>query len=186
MRSFLDVAQVFTVGHGTRSAREFVTVLTNARIDVVVDVRRFPGSRRHPQFGHDALEATLSEAEIDYEWRGEALGGRRRAAPDSPNIAWRVDGFRGYADHMASPEFQAALAELESVAEAKRQAVMCAETLWWRCHRRLIADALVARGHEVIHLGLGKDEPHRLHPNARVDERRTVVYDAGLTPQLDL
>ncbi len=180
------VTTVFTVGHGTRSIDELIEVLQAAGIDVLVDVRRFPGSRRHPHFAREALEQSLPAAGIRYEWAGEVFGGRRNAAPGSPNVAWKVDGFRGYADHMATEEFQGALSQLKARAGTERQAVMCAETLWWRCHRRLIADALVAHGIEVIHLGMGRDEAHRLHENARVEADGTVIYDVGITRPLQL
>ena len=180
------MAQVFTIGHGTRSIEEFIAILQAGAIDVLIDVRRFPGSRRHPHFAREALEGSLPASGIHYEWWGEVLGGRRKPSPGSPNIAWRVDGFRAYADHMATAEFRSALGRLEARATTEKQAVMCAETLWWRCHRRLIADALVAHGLEVTHLGMGRDEIHRLHENARISEQGIVVYDVGLTPELDL
>ena len=180
------MATLFTVGHGTRSTEELVTVLGEAGIEILVDVRRYPGSRRHPHFSRDALENSLPAAGIAYAWRGDTMGGRRDPAPDSPNIAWRVDAFRGYADHLASDEFRAALGELQTRAETTRQAVMCAETLWWRCHRRLIADALVADGHEVIHLGLGRDDIHKLHGSARMTADGYLVYDLGVTPSLEI
>lgn len=180
------MSTVFTVGHGTRSIDELSGVLNGAGVEVLLDVRRFPGSRRHPHFAREAMSESLPAAGIDYEWWGEAFGGRRDASPDSPNIAWRVDTFRGYADHMASGEFRAALAQLEERAATTSQAVMCAETLWWRCHRRLIADALVADGFEVIHLGMGKDERHKLHENARRSNEGVLIYDVGVTPPLDL
>ena len=180
------MARVFTIGHGTRTTAELVEVLAAAGVDLLVDVRRFPGSRRHPHFAREALEESLPASGIGYEWRGEALGGRRDPVPDSPNVAWRVDAFRGYADHMASDEFRAAVRELEERAAARAQAVMCAETVWWRCHRRLIADALVADGIDVIHLGVGKDDHHKLHESARRDDRGVLIYDLGITPELGI
>lgn len=180
------MSTVFTIGHGSRSIEELVAVLKDADVEVLVDVRRFPGSRRHPQFGRDALERTMPEAGISYEWKGDAFGGRRKPLPDSPNVAWRVDAFRAYADHMASDEFQEALHELEQCADATRQAVMCAETVWWRCHRRLIADALVADGFEVVHLGLGRDAKHELNEAARRTDDGVLVYDVGVTPPLEI
>ncbi|MDP9067380.1 MAG: DUF488 domain-containing protein [Actinomycetota bacterium] len=181
------MAKLFTVGHGTRTTEELIAVLQEAGVDVLVDVRRYPGSRRHPHFAREALEHSLPVAGISYDWRGEALGGRRDPVPGSPNIAWRVDAFRGYADHMASAEFRSGLRELEDRATAGvRQAIMCAETVWWRCHRRLIADTLVAHGHEVIHLGMGRDSAHELHQAARRDDRGVLIYDIGVTvPLLD-
>lgn len=167
---------LFTVGHGARSASEFAEVLIDGEIKILIDVRRFPGSRRHPHFGREALEAALGKLGIGYEWWGEELGGRRKPSPASRHTALRNESFRAYADHMESPEFQAALDEIERRAEGERLAVMCAETLWWKCHRRMIADALVARGREVIHLGLGDDKAHSLTPEARVVDD-ILVYD---------
>jgi uncharacterized protein (DUF488 family) len=114
-------------------------------------VRRFPGSKRHPQFSQDALAASLAGEGIGYHWL-PALGGRRRARPDSPNTAWRNAAFRGYADHMESSEFSEGLGELLSLAADARTCLMCAEALWWRCHRALISDLLCARGIEVVHI----------------------------------
>lgn len=180
------MATLFTVGHSTRTTDELVKVLEEAGVEVLIDVRRYPGSRRHPHFSREALGNSLPSAGIGYEWWGEALGGRRRTLPDSPNVAWRVDAFRGYADHLASDEFRTALRHLEELAVRSRPALMCAETLWWRCHRRLIADALVAGGHEVIHLGMGRDDHHRLHEAARHTEDGVLVYDVGFSAPLDL
>lgn len=177
---------LYTVGHGTRSTDELIGILRDAGVEFLVDVRRYPGSRRHPHFAREALEQSLPAAGIAYEWRGRALGGRRDPAPDSPNVAWRVAAFRGYADHLAAQEFRAAQGELEERAARSSQAVMCAETLWWRCHRRLIADALVADGYDVIHLGLGRDEQHKLHEAARQTERGVLVYDVGVDVPLDI
>lgn len=181
-----SAAVVFTVGHGNRPLDELIAVLRDAEVEVLVDVRRFPGSRRHPYFARESLETSLPEAEINYEWWGETLGGRRKPASDSPNVVWRNDSFRAYADHMGSEEFRAALQQIQDRAGTSRQAVMCAETLWWRCHRRLIADALVARGLAVVHLGMGRDDDHRLNESARVADDGRLVYDVGVTPPLEL
>jgi uncharacterized protein (DUF488 family) len=167
---------VFTVGHGTRELEELASVLKAAKVELLVDVRRFPASRRHPHFSRESLEISLPEMGLRYEWR-EAFGGRRKPAADSPNVAWRNDAFRGYADHMRSPEFREALDRLKDGAAKGPTAVMCAETLWWRCHRRLIADALVAGGAEVVHLGMGRDDRHKLNQAARIDPDGLLVYD---------
>lgn len=164
----------FTVGHSTRPAAELIALLEEARAPLLVDVRRFPGSRRHPQFARAALAAALQAAGIGYRHEPD-LGGRRSPRAGSPNTAWRDAGFRGYADHMGSPDFARALDALR--ASPPRTAILCAEAVPWRCHRQLIADALVARGDEVRHiLGPGRHEPHALHPSARLAEDGTLTY----------
>jgi uncharacterized protein (DUF488 family) len=170
--------RIFTIGHGARPVDELVSDLGTAGIRCLVDVRTAPGSRRHPQFGRDALSATLASNGIEYVWRKE-LGGFRKPRPDSRNTSIRNESFRGYADYMSSPEFLDALAWLESTSAGTPTAVMCAESLWWRCHRRMIADALLVRGWHVVHiLPGGRTEPHRFHPDARVVDGRPV-YDGG-------
>ncbi len=143
--------ELLTVGHSTHPLEDFMALLREADIVALADVRRHPGSRRHPQFGREALEAALAKAGVAYRHLPE-LGGRRRPAPDSGNDGWRVAGFRGYADHLRSEEFARGRAALEALAGERRTAVMCAEAQWWRCHRRLIADVLVFAGHDVRHL----------------------------------
>lgn len=168
---------VWTVGHSTRTLSEFLGVLAAYRIDAVADVRRFPGSRRQPQYNGPALESALHAAGIDYI-SIPALGGRREPVSDSPASAWRHPAFRGYADHIAGEEFAAGLFELLMVASALRTAVMCAEVLWWRCHRRMIADVLVSLGARVIHImDAGSAEPHRLTAPARL-LRGVLTYAA--------
>ncbi|MEV5414252.1 DUF488 domain-containing protein [Thermopolyspora sp. NPDC052614] len=170
--------EVFTVGHGARPIEAFLAVLREARVSTLVDVRRFPGSRRHPQFGREALADALAGAGIGYEWAGEALGGRRSRRPDSRHTALRHGAFSGYADHMDTPGFRAAASELAERARVERLAVMCAETLWWRCHRMLIADALAMRGATVTHLlDVGRREPYRPHPTVRRGADGWPVYD---------
>ena len=140
-------------------------------------MRSFPGSRRHPQYGKDALAASLRERAIEYVWL-PALGGRRRAAPNSPNTAWRNAAFRGYADHMATAEFAQGLQQLLELARGARTVIMCAEALWWRCHRSMIADALTARGVAVEHImSAAKSHPHQMTSFARVEGPR-VTYPA--------
>jgi uncharacterized protein (DUF488 family) len=169
---------IFTVGHGTRSIEEFLAALGVAGIRRLVDVRTAPGSRRHPQFGRDALAASLESQVIEYVWRKE-LGGFRTPRPDSPHVALRNDAFRGYADYMETEEFNSALAWLIDTSRDTPTAIMCAETLWWRCHRRMISDALTVAGCEVVHLlDEGRRETHHLNPNARIDGSR-LVYDIG-------
>jgi len=159
---------VWTVGHSTRTADEFVALLQAHEIELVADVRRFPASRRHPHFSREQLEPMLASHGIAYAGM-PALGGRRTPRKDSPNTGWRVAAFRGYADYMQTTEFAEALTALLDAASAKRTAVMCAESLWWQCHRRLIADKLVASGHEVLHIQ-SKDvvSPHKLIPPASI------------------
>ena len=172
-------AELLTVGHGTRPADELAGLLVDAGVAVLVDVRSYPGSRRHPQFGREQLERSLPDAGIDYRW-DRRLGGRRQARPDSPHVALRVPAFRAYADHMGTADFAAALDELLALAAGRRTTVMCAESLWWRCHRRLLADAAVlTRGAEVRHLFHdGRTTPHVVPDGARVAGGR-VVYDVG-------
>ncbi|WP_374608198.1 DUF488 family protein [Thermomonas sp.] len=157
---------LWTIGHSNRSWEVFASMLSDAGIEILADVRRFPGSRRHPQFSRDALPAALAQAGIRY-WPLPALGGRRAPRADSPNTAWRVEAFRGYADHLASKEYTEAGDALMATARRSRTSVTCAEALWWQCHRRLIADDFVARGWAVQHLmAPGKHAPHALHPDA--------------------
>jgi uncharacterized protein (DUF488 family) len=170
--------RIFTIGHGARPVDELVADLRSAGVRRLVAVRTAPGSRRHPQFGRDTLCERLASNGIAYEWRKE-LGGFRKPRPDSPNTAIRNESFRGYADHMSSPDFLDALAWLESTSTDTPTAIMCAESLWWRCHRRMIADALAAHAWDIVHiLPGGRTEPHRFHPDARVVDGRPV-YDGG-------
>jgi uncharacterized protein (DUF488 family) len=172
---------MYSVGHGMRPIEEFLDVLRAVGVKALADIRSAPGSRRHPQFGHAALAASLADAGIAYVHLG-GLGGRRDAAPDSPHVALKVDAFRGYADHMASAEFTADYARLDALARAEPTAFMCAETLWWRCHRRLLSDRLTVDGWGVVHLlAPGKSEPHRLWDVARLVDGR-LVYDGGAIP----
>ncbi|GAB3779107.1 DUF488 domain-containing protein [Dyella agri] len=144
-------ATIWTIGHSTRTLEDFLALLAAFRIEAIADVRRFPGSRRQPQFTRDALAQSLPAHGIGYQWFPQ-LGGRRRPRTDSPNTAWRNAAFRGYADHLASTEFAEGLAALLAFAACQRTAVMCAEAVWWRCHRSIIADVLKQRGIEVIHI----------------------------------
>ncbi len=163
---------IWTIGHSTRSSEDFNEILTAHQIGALVDVRSFPGSRRYPHFNKPELARALDSAGIEY-LHAPRLGGRRRPAPDSKNTAWQNASFRAYADHMETQEFQQGIDELLELAGEKRTAIMCAESLWWRCHRSLIADFLKARGVEVIHiLDAKKTEIHPYTSAARIVEGR--------------
>jgi uncharacterized protein (DUF488 family) len=169
-RPLTRVTEVYTIGHSTRAIEDFVSILEKYEVEQVVDVRRFPRSGRNPQFNVDALPQSLEgrAREITYV-RIPGLGGRRRALPDSPNKGWRNSSFRGYADYMQTSEFRSALEELIDLAKRHRVAIMCAESVPWRCHRSLIADALLVRGVRVTHiLSAATSRKHALTPFARV------------------
>jgi uncharacterized protein (DUF488 family) len=180
------VPDLLTVGHGTLAADGFTHLLREAGVELVVDVRAHPGSRRHPHFTREAMAGWLSAGGVDYRWEGARLGGRRSARADSPNLALRNAAFRGFADHMATAAFAAGLADVLDWAAARPTAVMCAESLWWRCHRRLVADAAVLGGGACVRhlLHDGRLTDHVLTGGARradADEPGPVVYDGGLS-----
>jgi len=163
-----ELRTVWTVGHSTRGGEEFVQILKAHEVEVLVDVRSFPGSRRYPQFNRAALSESLAKDGIEYRHEPR-LGGRRKPRADSHNTAWRNPQFRGYADHMESEEFRNGVEELLELPSEARVAVMCAEAVWWRCHRSLLADYLKANGHTVIHiLDEKKTEEHPYTPAARL------------------
>ena len=160
--------ELWTVGHSTRASEEFFEALRSFEIKVLADVRSYPGSRRYPQFNREQLKTSLAAGGIEYQHFAE-LGGRRDARPDSINVAWRNKMFRGYADYMETEEFRAGIARLLEVARARRTAIMCAEAVWWRCHRSLIADYLKANGVEVTHImATGKASEHPYTSAARI------------------
>jgi len=166
---------IFTIGHSTRSADEFISLLGEHAIELLADIRTIPKSRHNPQFGQDVLPPTLVDAGIHYR-HFEGLGGLRRAQPDSINSGWRNTSFRGYADYMQTEPFVQALDELIACANAQTAAIMCAEAVPWRCHRSLVGDALLIRGIEVVDImGPGSCRPHKLTPFARV-EGTAVTY----------
>ena len=171
--SFTSVARIWTIGHSTRSIEEFIAALQAHGIKLLGDVRLLPGSKRYPHFNSDVLAASLTSSGIGYEHFRE-LGGRRRPRPDSPNNAWRNDAFRGYADHMETPEFEAGVARLlASSGEIGPTAMMCAEAVWWRCHRGLVSDYLKVRGIEVLHImDAKKADPHPWTSAAKVVDGR--------------
>ena len=187
---------IWTVGHSTRTLDELTVALQAHSIEVLADVRSFPTSARYPQFNRENLEKELPQARlpqirggqagIAYRWLGKGLGGyRKKSRPDSPHTALRSPGFRNYADYMETEEFKSGVEELLQLAAQKRTAYMCAERLWWRCHRSLISDYLSALcGVEVIHIhDEKKTEPHRLHRTARLVADR-LIYDVGETGKL--
>jgi uncharacterized protein (DUF488 family) len=177
---------VRTIGHGTLSAENFALLLHGAHIDHVADVRSFPASRHNPQFGRDEMERWVPMAGIAYVWISE-LGGRRRPLLGSRHVALRNDAFRGYADYMETHAFLTGIEELLALAKSDSPTVMCSESLWWRCHRRLIADHLVlVRGIDVVHLMHdGRSAPHVPTEGVRLADDR-LVYDVGSTPPLPL
>ena len=181
-----NALSVWTVGHSTRSAEEFRAILLDHRIEVLVDVRSFPGSRRYPHFNKPELSRQLDLIGLTY-LHLPALGGRRRPSPDSKNTAWKNSSFRAYADHMESEDFREGVEALLELAKSKRTAVMCAEALWWRCHRSLIADFLKANGVQVIHiLDARKTESHPYTSAARIVDGR-LSYEGLLgAEQLDI
>lgn len=171
--------RIWTIGHSTHPIGAFIELLAEHGIQCLADVRHYPGSRRNPQFRSDALAAAVRAAGIDYCHLVD-LGGRRRLAADSANTGWRHPAFRGYADYMATPAYAAAFAALEARARAARTAVMCAELLWWRCHRSMLADELVLRGWEVVHiLGPGQVAGHAFRVPARLVDGHVVYARAA-------
>ena len=173
---------LFSVGHAARSIDAFLDLLRGAGVRRLVDVRTAPGSRKNPQFGKDPLAASLGETGIEYRWERD-LGGWRKPKPGSRHRALRSAGFQGYADHMETAEFAAALDRLIASGAEGVAAFMCSESLWWRCHRRLLSDALVERGCDVLHLMEGgRIDRHGLSPWARVEAGR-LVYDLEVGQQ---
>lgn len=165
--------RIYTIGHSTRTLAELAGLLQEHGAMRLADIRRFPGSRRHPHFSKESLEHNLPRAGVEYV-HFEALGGRRRPLKKSPNMGWESEQFRGYADHMLSTEFREAIVRL--LAGEKPTAVLCAEAVPWNCHRNLLSDDLVRRGIEVIHITApGKSHPHKLHEMARI-EGDSLVY----------
>jgi uncharacterized protein (DUF488 family) len=179
----------FTIGHSTRSLDDFVGLLRAAEVQVLVDVRTIPRSRRNSQFNKDALPGSLQDVQIGYEHL-IALGGRRGRQPGgalSPNTFWTHESFRNYADYAMGPEFRTALARLRELGRQRRCAVMCAEAVWWRCHRRIIADYLLNAGERVLHiLGPDKVEPAELSPAARPQKDGSILYPAPAPDQYAL
>src|ERR1051325_10903048 len=173
---------VWTVGHSNKTIDDFLTLLRAHQIGAVADVRRFPGSRRYPHFGQEQLVPALREKGIDCA-HFEDLGGRRAAKKDSRNSTWRNEGFRGYADYMETSDFQNGIERLLETVRGRRNAIICAEALWWQCHSSMIADYLMSVGAEVLHiLGTEKTEPHRYSAPARIVNGQ-LTYQAEATEQ---
>jgi uncharacterized protein (DUF488 family) len=172
------ISRIWTIGHSTRNSDVFISLLEENGIKLLADVRSLPGSKRYPQFNKETLEESLKERGIRYEHFPE-LGGRRKSRPDSRNTAWRNTSFRGYADYMETAEFRKGVERLLDLArEAGSAAIMCAEAVWWRCHRSLISDYLKVRGIEVMHiLDANKIEPHPFTSAARIVNRK-LSYSA--------
>lgn len=171
---------IWTIGHSTHPLDEFIVMLQSFGIELLADVRSFPGSNRYPHFNKEALEVSLPAAGIQYQ-HFKDLGGRRKAQPDSKNTAWRNAAFRGYADYMETAAFQKAIKELEQLAGSRRVAYMCSEAVWWRCHRSLVSDYLKHAGWTVMHImGVAKEEPHRYTAPARIVNGRLVYSEPSL------
>lgn len=170
---------VWTIGHSTRPLQGFLDLLAGNRIEAVADVRRYPGSRRWPHFAREQLAPALEDRRLVYMWLPE-LGGRRTPRPESPNTAWRSAAFRGYADYMATEPFADGLGRLVNLVYGLRTAIMCAESLWWRCHRGLIADVLRWLGIQVVHImGPGLTAPHPFTSAASIVGGRLSYSPAG-------
>ena len=168
---------IHTIGHSTRSIDDFVALLKAHAIELVVDVRRWPASRRFPHFRREALGKALAAVGMEYLWRGD-LGGFRKPSPDSPNTAWKVGAFRAYADFMLTVEFQRIMDQMEKIAKEKRIALTCAEAVPWRCHRQLLADAFIVRGWIVRHILDDGCHVHELPPFGIV-EGKCIYYSGG-------
>ena len=177
---------VYTIGHGNRPLEELTTLLQRFGIACLVDVRAFPGSRRHPHFGRGALEQSLPRERIEYVWEGASLGGRRRPRADSPHVALRNESFRAYADHMETEAFREGIRRVLGRAETEAVAIMCAERLPWQCHRYMISDYLVANGTEVRHIiDAAPPKAHSVRAEARVIDG-CLMYDINTQAPLGL
>ena len=168
---------IYTIGHSTRTIEEFLEMLNSFNVKVLADIRRLPGSRKHPQFDQDALKKSLEEKGIEYIYI-EDLGGRRKVSPDSKNTTWLNKSFQGYADYMETESFENGAAELAKLALERPTAMMCSEAVWWRCHRSMVSDYFKAKGWEVLHMmALGKATEHPYTAPARVLGDK-VLYSA--------
>jgi uncharacterized protein (DUF488 family) len=176
----MDANEVWTIGHSTRSIEEFLDLLKMHGIELLVDIRAFPGSRRYPHFNKERLLPFLVSHGIDYEHMA-GLGGRRKPAEDSINLAWRHPSFRGYADYMQTAEFQDHFVVLEDLARGKRTAYMCSEAPWWKCHRALVSDLMKLKGWKVLHImEKGKLTEHPYTSPARAEQGQ-LFYDGSVS-----
>ena len=169
--------QVWTIGHSTHPFDEFINMLQSFNIEMIVDIRSFPGSRKFPQYNKETLIETLPANGIEY-LHLLALGGRRKVLPDSINSNWRNPSFQGYADYMQTSEFEAGIKELEILAQQKRVAYMCSEAVWWRCHRSMVSDYLKLEGWKVMHImGIGKETEHPYTSPANVEDGELTYHE---------
>lgn len=168
MKTKLQNKIVWTIGHSTRTLEELIEMLRSFKIEMVVDIRSYPGSRRYPQFNKESLEVSLPENNIQY-LHIKKLGGRRKVNPESKNTVWRHVAFRGYADYMETEDFKEGIQELEKISLQQRTAFMCSEAVWWRCHRSMVSDYLKAHGWKVMHImAVGKEEEHPYTAPAKI------------------
>ncbi len=174
---------IYTIGHSTHSVNDFISILQSFDIKTLADIRRFPGSRKYPGFNKEQLAGELQKAGINYIHL-EGLGGRRKVQMNSKNNRWRNESFRGYADYMETDEFEKAITELETIALKQPTVYMCAEAVWWRCHRSMVSDYLKAKGWTVLHImAKGKTEEHPYTSPARVVGDQVFYFDEDLFNQ---
>ena len=167
---------IWTIGHSTRTSEEFIGMLKSFKIEQLIDVRRFPGSRKYPHFNKENLEVSIPENNIEYIHL-ENLGGRRKASQDSLNSVWNHPSFRGYADYMETSEFKKAFKILENLASKKRSAIMCSEAVWWRCHRSMISDQLKANDWKVMHImGQNQEQEHPYTKPAKIENGQLTYH----------
>jgi uncharacterized protein (DUF488 family) len=170
----MEEREIWTLGHSTHTLEEFVALLQSFQIEILIDVRRLPGSRKFPHYDKEALEISMPKSDIQYLHLKD-LGGRRKTSKDSKNTAWRLASFRGYADYMETAEFKQGVRRLEEIGKTRRTAFMCAEAVWWSCHRSLISDYLKFRGWSVFHImGIGKVQEHPYTIPARIVNNQLV------------
>ena len=177
------MATLYTIGHSTRTIEDLIRTLQAHEIKTLVDIRAFPASKRLPHFNREALEQSMPAAGIHYVWMKGLGGYRKKSREDSPNTGLRNVSFRNYADYMLTPKFEDSIADLLNLADTSRAAYMCAERVWFQCHRMLVSDWLTAHGHTVLHIDAeGAPKPHRLTPEARVIDNQLVYGPEGLFP----